>query len=198
MSTVYPRQLPPTPIDRREILRYMGCKSSTPEIEGLIDRSLTLCEGVLGYSVCYAEYAIRIEGDVCHLGLCTVESRDLARRLSGCQKILVLAATVGLGLDRLILRYGKREPSVSVCLQAIGTERIEALCDTFCEQMAGEYALLGHSLRTRFSAGYGDLPLSVQKDIFRALCCERHIGLTLSDSLMMSPTKSVTAIIGIE
>lgn len=53
-------------------------------------------------------------------------------------------------------------------------------------------------LKPRFSAGYGDLPLEVQKDIFRVLDCPRKIGLTLNDSLLMSPTKSVTAIVGIE
>ena len=79
--------------------------------------------------------------------------------------------------------------------QALGAERIESLCDTFCNDMNNE---LGVRLKPRFSAGYGDLPLEVQKDIFRVLDCPRKIGLTLNDSLLMSPTKSVTAIVGIE
>ena len=44
---------------------------------------------------------------------------------------------------------------------------------------------------------YGDLPLEMQKDIFNVLDCSKRIGLTLNESLLMSPSKSVTAIIGI-
>ena len=54
----------------------------------------------------------------------------------------------------------------------------------------------GLAVRPRFSPGYGDLPLALQREVFAALDCPRRIGLTLSDSLLMSPTKSVTALIG--
>ena len=53
-------------------------------------------------------------------------------------------------------------------------------------------------IKPRFSAGYGDFPLSAQKEIFGMLDCARQIGLTLNDSLLMSPTKSVTSIVGLE
>ena len=92
---------------------------------------------------------------------------------------------------------GKVSPSMAVCLQALGAERIEALCDQFCADMARKQGSTGKSLRPRFSPGYGDFPLEAQKDIFTVLGCDRRIGLTLNNSLIMSPTKSVTAIIGI-
>ena len=63
--------------------------------------------------------------------------------------------------------------------------------------MENEFAKEEKHLRPRFSAGYGDLSLSVQKDIFSVLDCARKIGLTLNDSLIMSPSKSVTAVVGI-
>ena len=197
MSAVFYRELSAPPIDKREILRYMGCRESTPQIDELIERALSLCENSLSYKVCFAEYDIRIEGTSCELGFVRTESADLAKCLKNCDKILLFAATVSLEIDRLILKYGKTEPSISVCLQAIGAERIEALCNAFCKEMKAEYAKLEKSLRPRFSAGYGDLPLELQKDIFKALGCDKRIGLTLNDSLIMSPTKSVTAIIGI-
>ena len=197
MSTVFYKEFSAPPIDKREILRYMGCRESTPQIENLIERSLALCANKLSYKVCFAEYGVQIDGSTCDLGLVSTKSADLAKCLKNCDKILLFAATVSLELDRLILRYGKSEPSVSVCLQAIGAERIEALCDAFCKEMKEEYAKLGKSLRPRFSAGYGDLPLELQRDIFKALGCDKRIGLTLNDSMIMSPTKSVTAIIGV-
>lgn len=197
MSTVFYKEFSAPPINKREILRYMGCRESTPQIDELIERSLALCADKLSYKVCFAEYDIRIDGTRCDLGFASTDSADLSKCLKKCDTILLFAATVSLELDRLILRYGKSEPSVSVCLQAIGAERIEALCDAFCKEMKAEYAKLEKSLRPRFSAGYGDLPLELQRDIFKALGCDTRIGLTLNDSMIMSPTKSVTAIIGI-
>ena len=197
MSTVFYKELSAPPIDKGEILRYMGCRESTPQIDALFERSLSLCADKLSYKVCFAEYDVSIDGTSCDLGFTATKSADLAKCLYGCDRILLFAATVSLELDRLILRYGRSEPSVSVCLQAIGAERIEALCNAFCREMRSKYAALGKSLRPRFSAGYGDLSLEVQRDIFNALGCERRIGLTLNDSLIMSPSKSVTAIIGI-
>jgi hypothetical protein len=197
MSAVAFKEFSAPAISKREILRYMGCKESSPEIEALIDRALDMCLEKLSYKVCYAEFDIDIDSPVCDLGFAKIKSRDLSKCLSGCNKAILFGATVGLYLDRLILRHGKSEPSLSVCLQAIGAERIEALCDAFCQELNDKYAIEGKTLRPRFSAGYGDLPLELQKEIFTALGCEKLIGLTLNDSLIMSPTKSVTAIIGI-
>lgn len=78
-------------------------------------------------------------------------------------------------------------------MQAIGAERIEALCDTFCKDMENDFVL-----KPRFSPGYGNLPLQIQKDIISVLDCPKQIGLTLNSSMLMSPTKSVTAITGIK
>ena len=81
-------------------------------------------------------------------------------------------------------------------MQAIGAERIESLCDVFCEELSQELQEEGY-LTSRFSPGFGDLPLTIQHDVFRVLDCSRKIGLTLNESLLMSPSKSVTAFAGI-
>ena len=85
----------------------------------------------------------------------------------------------------------------AIMLGALGAERIEALCELFCEELKKEKALLGQGTRTRFSPGYSDLSLEIQKQIFELLDCPRRIGLYLRDSMLMSPTKSVTAIVGV-
>ncbi len=186
------------PPDRREILRYMGCKTQNDEINALIDRSLDICCDALRYDTVSSSYSIKRDGDMLDLGFGTVQSGDLAKCLDGCEYIVLFAATLGIELDRLIARYGKTEPSVSVCLQAIGAERIEALCDAFCSQLRADAAQKGYTIRPRFSAGYGDLSLDHQRQIFSCLGCSKSIGLTLNDSLLMSPSKSVTAIVGIK
>ena len=185
-------------VSRREILRYMGCKESSPDAEALIDRGLAECYDKLSYKVAYSFFPVREVDDGIDLGFARSGSRDLIKALDGCDSIILFAATLGLEIDRAINKYGRISPSLAVCLQAIGAERIESLCDAFCEMMKAQHRGLSKVLMPRFSAGYGDIPLSLQKDIFRALCCEKNLGLTLNDSLLMSPTKSVTAMIGIK
>ena len=185
-------------IDRREVFRYMGGGAADAEVEQLLDAAIAEAENAFTYRACAREFAIAIKGDQINLGFASVESRDLAKCLSGCDAVIVFAATVGVGIDRLIARYSRLSPARALCMQALGSERIEALCDALCEEWKKEYASRGYTLRPRFSAGYGDLPLSLQSDIFESLQCAKHVGLTLCDSLLMSPTKSVTAIVGLK
>ena len=131
------------------------------------------------------------------LGFMVTESQGLARNLCGCDKLVLFAATIGLAPDRLIAKYGRLSPVKALCMQAIGAERIESLCDMFCGELGETYAADGLFLRPRFSPGYGDLPLEAQELVFKALDCHRKIGLALNDSLLMSPSKSVTAIVGL-
>lgn len=185
------------PICRREALRYAGCGEETPEVAKLLDEVLAQAEPVLTYQVCWREFSIAVNGGVCELGFAKVESTALAKNLAGCEKIVLFGATVGVGMDRLIARYGRTSPAKGVMAQALGAERVEALCDAFCDELAEQKRAEGLFLRPRFSPGYGDLPLALQTDIFAVLDCPRQIGLTLNASLLMSPSKSVTAIVGL-
>ena len=151
----------------------------------------------LTYRVCFCEYPITRAGGGIDIGFTKTASADLCRALDGCEKVLLFAATVGFTPDRLIARYSRFSQAKALFMQAIGTERIEALCDAFCGQMAEEYSVGGMELRPRFSPGYGDLPLDMQRDVFRALDCTRSLGIILNESLLMMPSKSVTAIAGI-
>ncbi len=175
----------PPPIDKSEIYRYAGMKA---DFYNLVDECIKESADVLSYNVCYCKFPIKIAEKSIDLFFAKTESADLAKNLQGCNQILVFAATVGVGIDRLILKYSKISPVKALIFQAIGAERTESLCNTFCGEIKG---------RPRFSPGYGDLPLELQKDIFSALDCQK-IGLTLNESFLMSPSKSVTAIIGID
>ena len=182
------------PIRRREILRYAGCDVADAAVMELMGSCLTEAVGALTPKVCWRELDVSVRGDQCEFDVFFLSSRQLARNLDGCSRVILFAATVGVGIDRLITKYSRIAPSRALMLQAIGAERIEALCDAFCADIEKE---MGASLRPRFSPGYGDLPLSVQKDIIALLDTPKRIGLSLNDSLMMSPTKSVTAFAGI-
>ena len=138
---------------------------------------------------------LRIEGDICDFGVLTVRSHDLAAHLAGCKRAVLFAATAGPMIDREIQKQTRLSPHRAYELQMEGTRVIERFCDALCEQFAKEQC---STLRTRFSPGYGDLSLEVQREVFRVLEPARHIGLCLNDSFVMSPSKSVTAFVGVE
>lgn len=181
------------PFDKKEILRYSGTSEETPQISNLLKECLEEVKDSLSYKVCYAYFPIDLSGEAVDLSFTTTYSKDLRKNLQNCRSIILFAATVGTQLDRLITKYTRISPSKALMLQAIGTERIESLCDEFCRYIEKEY---GYTV-PRFSAGYGDLPLDIQKEIFSALDPTRKIGVTLNQSMLMSPSKSVTAIVGI-
>ena len=197
MSTVFLRHYDPPPVDRREILRYAGVRKDTPELEEPLSLCIEEAQKDLSYRVCFAEFPITHRSDALDLGFMTTCSCSLAHHLEGCESILLFAATVGTGLDRLMARYSPLSPTKALLFQAIGAERIEALCDVFCSEIEQEKARDGFACTSRFSPGYGDFALDAQRDFFAVLDCPRKIGLHLSDTLLMSPTKSVTAIVGL-
>ena len=178
----------------KEILRYAGCREEREEISILLKECINEVKYKLSYKVCYRELPIKTDGNICDFEVFSVQSEKLARNLKDCEKVILFAATVGVEIDRLIGKYGRLSPVKALLFQAIGAERIEALCDAFCADIKEEYNV---GLKPRFSPGYGDLSLSAQKDIFLVLDCERRIGLTLNSSLLMSPSKSVTAFVGL-
>lgn len=197
METVFSLSFAEPKINEKEILRYMASLTGGEEIHSLVDECLTEVLGILEYKVCYAVLPVEIDGNIITLPCGRIESKNLAKNLSDCGRSIVFAATIGIGIDRLISKYSRLSPSKALCLQAIGAERVEALCDDFCKKIKKEYKMNGENLKPRFSPGYGDLPLETQKMIFSLLDCPKRIGVSLGESLLMSPSKSVTAFVGI-
>lgn len=193
IETVLTKVFDAPPFNRNEILRYAGSGRDHPE--HIVDECIRELEPHLTYSVCYREFPVekRPDGSV-SLSFTDAGSSAVSRLLEHSSRIVLFAATVGLHPDILIRRNMHVSPARSLFFSAIGSERVEALCDTFTAFFRSEY---GVELTPRFSPGYSDLPLAVQKDIFRYLKPEQKIGINLNDSLLMSPSKSVTALAGI-
>lgn len=196
-NIVYTSTYSEPPFDIDEAARYAGIRKLLEEDRKRLEDCFSECHDILSYKVCHASFGISTQGDVIDLGFTTVRSADLARRLSDSESVIVFCATVGAMLDRLIAKYSRLSPSRALLLQAIGTERIEAVCELFVRDISERLTATGKSLCQRFSPGYGDLPLELQTEIFKALEPNKKIGITLGGSLLMSPTKSVSAIIGV-
>lgn len=192
MATVLTKAFPAPAPDFSEAARYAGLPK-TADVPETLKTVFSELAPSLSYKVCYAEYPIARNGDTLDLGFATVQSANLATNLDGCDRVVLFAATVGLAPDKLSEKHRRLSPEKALYANAVGAERVEALCDAFCAFLAETNAT-----KPRFSPGYGDLPLSLQTDVFAALDCPRKIGVTLSDSLLMTPTKSVTALVGLK
>ena len=193
-TTVFIKTYNHLPFNKKEILRYSNSKELTPELEKLLNECIEEAKNVISYKVCYCVLPVNIKESAIDFNAFKVNSEKLALNLKNCENAIIFGATLGTEIDRLIIKYGKLSPTKALFFQAIGATQIEALCDEFCNEIKNE---LNVNLKPRFSPGFGDLELTTQKDIFKLLDCSKKIGLTLNDSLLMSPTKSVTAFVGI-
>lgn len=180
-------------VDIKEVWRYAGYRgvpdSEQEDLNANLLDVLKVSKGAFAYKVVY------LKSDTLPF---EHNSKNLSNLLSDCTYFYMFAATIGVEIDRLIGKSAKLSPVKSLLFQALGAERIEALCDRFCEDIKAEEAMIGNDITLRFSPGYGDLPLEIQHDFFRILDCNRKIGISLNDSLLMSPSKSVTAVFGVK
>ena len=82
-------------------------------------------------------------------------------------------------------------------LQAVAAAMIETCCDEVNDALRRTAEQEGLYCRPRFSPGYGDFSIEHQRDFSRLLDTPRKIGLTVTESCLLAPIKSVTAVIGL-
>ncbi len=194
MNAVLVKRYENFPYNHREIYRYMCAKQGDTQLETLVQKCLLECENAFDLRVCYAEYNISVQENAVNFGCFSMQSQNLVKALNVGKKAVIFVATAGFEVDRLIKKYSKISPVKSLIFSAIGNERVENLCDAFCNELKEKY----RKVYNRCSPGYGDLPLEYQTQIFNQLQPTKNIGVTLNDSLLMSPAKSVSAIVGVE
>ena len=181
---------------RREILRYMGYRKP-PEEEptGRIDAEFELMLQAAEPAAVYEVFPIIWREDGFEAGGCLFTSKVLAKNLAGCSRVYLMAATLGWAVDTRIRRAAYSDALAPLIAQAIGAAMAEEWCSQVNARIRSEAE--PDLCRPRFSPGFGDLDLSYQKYFQQLLGMERAIGIRLTDSLMMLPTKSVTALIGV-
>ena len=186
-------------ISVREALRYLGVRGPEmpQDLLKAVSDELPHIQAALSCIAVWERIPLELDGARCTFGGIVVESTALAKNLHGCTEVFLFAATIGVDVDRLLARNARLSPSKGVIDDALASAAIEAWCNHLNAKLEARTAAEGRFLRPRFSPGYGDFPLSVQPQILEYLLAAKRIGLTLTDSLLMVPTKSVTALIGI-
>lgn len=187
-------------IQKREVLRYMGCHENLDDEKTMssIDECIDEANGIATQGVAFGVFDIKKVRDGIEIGNSglVLAGDSISKHLEGCEKCAIMAATLGSELDMRIRYYSKASLSKGIILDACGAAGVESLCDSAEESIKAIAKNEGYNTTFRYSPGYGDLPLDVQPGILRLLDAQKKIGLTATDSLLLIPRKSVTAIIG--
>lgn len=184
--------------DRAEALRYMGFGETVPEeiFTARIDAAeKELIKTAAPRFIWRIFPVVRDEKGVISAGGIRLSGNAIAEHLEGCTEAVFMAATLSAQGDMFISRAKARSMTDALIADALASAEIEQICNKAEAAIVKE--LQGKYTTWRFSPGYGDLPLDLQEDILSLLDAQRKIGLTVTDSSVLIPTKSVTAIMGV-
>ena len=175
--------------DRAEVLRYLGGADAQPDerLNALLDS----CEKEL-LQIAEPKYLYRMVELPC---ADLISGEDIREHLRGCDRAVLFCATLGAEIDRTLRVTQLRNMSRAVVLDSMANAAIEQVCDKAERLIAAQ--LPDNYLTFRYSPGYGDYPITMQKKFLEALDAPRKIGLSRNESDLLTPSKSVTAIIGV-
>lgn len=176
-------------LNRSEAIRYLGGAGiqMNDQMEVLMDECEKMVLEIAAPKFLYIELDLPCDT--------IMGGRDIANHLDGCEKAILMCATLGAEIDKLIRISQISDMAKAVVLDSFASVAVEQVCNKVDEIIAEKYD--GYYMTFRFSPGYGDYPISLQQDFLRMLDAPRKIGLTTNDNYLLMPTKSVTAVLGL-
>lgn len=184
-------------ISENEVLLYLGYRTGAVPEE--LERQIAACAGEIRATA--RPHAVwrpmRLDGTRLLGSDVTLEGEDIRALLSGCGEAVLLAVTLGPEVERLLRRAEVTDLARALVLDAAASTAVENVCDLLEADLRAYYGAQGLFLTDRFSPGYGDFPLAEQRPFCALLDTERRIGLHLSESCILVPRKSVTALLGV-
>lgn len=183
----------PQQIDLVQAARYFGAKGDVDVQTGLL---LQRCAGpVLAAAQPRAVWLLADTGQLAEAGL--LQGEDVKNHLADCPQAILLAVTLGAGADTQIRRAEVGDIAAGVASDALGSALVEQVADEAEAVLRNQMEQQGKYLTGRFSPGYGDWDISVQPRLEAVLDTTRRIGLYVTDSDLLTPRKSVTAVLGV-
>ena len=175
-----------------DILRYARAgEDSRQRANELLARAKSLCPPRHVLRVMKLDWS----ADQPSLGGVMLPGRLAQTMLRGCQSAAILVCTLGYGFEREAQALRYRDAADLLLFDAAGSALVEQGCDQAEEELARQVKPL--CLTDRFSPGYGDLPLTLQHDLLRLTDARARLGVIAHESAMLSPQKTVTALIGL-
>lgn len=184
--------------DINEALRYAGVRSPAPDdlLRAMESAAADVNKRITPrWHWRLYELEHKSEGEYLSALNLTLTGQSASRMLAQCDRAILLCCTLGAVFDSYLRALQSKDMTKALLTDAYGNALVEAGCDAVEKEIAGR--LPGFFLTDRFSPGYGDLPLALQPSLCQALQTEYRLGVYVTDSLLMNPCKSVTAIIGL-
>ncbi len=182
-------------VPKKEVLHYLRYNSDHihPNIDKIIDDTIKEISNI-NYSYTYEFFDVLVNGNEIKIGddLATFNSKNLSKHLETSTKVALMGVTISTEFERNLKRLQFTDQLKALVYDAVGSAYIEAVCDEISRYFEKEFSLYSSS---RFSPGYGDLSLESQRDFYRILKLDK-LGVELSESLILIPRKTVTAIVG--
>ncbi len=176
------------PSDMKRAARYMGAPLNE-ETNALLQKAAQIASAAIQPRHVVRKVFFKQTSNGIWADELLLPGQSIEKHLDGCQEGFLLAATLGAQIDTVIRREGLVSQATGTAISACASVVIEDYLDALCPTLAP-------NLTSRFSPGYGDLPLNIQQAFLKALQAQR-IGLYTTESFMMVPEKSVTAIVGV-
>ena len=180
-----------------EAMRYLGAGEGDDALRRQLAAVASELTAALEPRYVYRVFDLaRENGDILLAGTgVRLTGATASTMLAQCRRAALLACTLGSGFDTLLRKEQARDMGRAVMLDACGSAWVESGCNAAEEELRARPPGLGRT--DRCSPGYGDLPLDIQPAVCAALDAGRRVGIHVSDSFLMNPMKSVTAVIGI-
>lgn len=187
-----------TQLNTDEVLRYMGCppEKADQALRGQVESCAQELLGAVRPRWSWRAVEISFEAGGVRLenGL-LLPGEDLKAHLSGCGRAAIFCATLGAEADALIRRAERLDMGRALTLDCCASAAVEEACGQIEGELQRKFP--GCSFPFRYSPGYGDLPLEVQGPLLDLLDAPRRAGLCATASHLLTPRKSVTAILGV-
>lgn len=142
---------------------------------------------------CAIKVEIEVIKDTVDFGDFMVKSSSLSKNLFGSNECYIFAVTLGNSVDRLLKKLSVISLSEHYITDALASALAECAADLTEKEISSTT-----DCKIRFSPGYGDFDIEKQADVLKMLDAQKIIGVSLSKSFLMTPQKTITAIMGIK
>ena len=180
------------------MLKEFKAKSTTSKVLEKLESALSSTKPLLEPKACYKDYNnLKTTETSTTLSDFTIQSKNIANLLKNSSRATLFATTIGPKLGSKINQLSGDDILSASLFDLIGSTAVEKLTSQVNHLITTRAATENHTTTPRFSCGYGDWQITDQPKILDALAAS-DIGISANQSCMMSPEKSVTAILGWE
>lgn len=189
------------------LYRYLGYKDACPDpeteriVRAFFSELDALAYPMFGYRIVdgFIEGQTLTLVDVAPFETATFSpGRTISKCLEGCSQYILLLSTVGAAFNDWLQRIHDRGDILEMYISdAIGSFVAETVSEHAYQYLADEAEQSGLKLTNAYSPGYCDWHVGEQRLLF-SLLPPAFCGITLNDSCLMHPIKSISNVIGLD